>query len=51
MRSQGFSAEQITRAAGATCADNYQTLTEKTTAYADLRAAVAGLSISSDNPF
>lgn len=51
MRSLGFTAEQITRAAGATCADNYHTLTGKTTAYADLRAALTGLSITSDNPF
>jgi hypothetical protein len=51
MRSQGFTAQQITQAAGATFADNYQTLTGKTTAYQDLRAAVSGLTISSDNPF
>lgn len=51
MQSQGFASQQITQAAGATFADNYQTLTGKTTAYADLRAAVSGLSITSDNPF
>ena len=51
MRSQGFSSQQITKAAGATFAANYQTLTGKTTAYADLRAAVTGITITSDNPF
>jgi len=51
MRSQGFTSQQITRAAGATFADNCQTLTGKTTAYADLRAAVTGITITSDNPF
>jgi hypothetical protein len=51
MRSQGFSSQQITQAAGATFADNYQTLTGKTTGYADLRGAVTGVAITSDNPF
>ena len=51
MRSQGFTSERITRAAGATLADNYRTLTGKSTAYADLRAAVTGITITSDNPF
>lgn len=51
LRSKGFSSQQITRAGGATLADNYRTLTGKTTAYADLRAAVTGITIVSDNPF
>lgn len=51
MRSHGFTAAQITQAAGATFADNYQVLTGKTSAYADLRAAVTGITITSDNPF
>lgn len=51
MRSLGFTSQQITQAAGATFADNYRTLTGKTTAYADLRAVVTGITISSDNPF
>jgi hypothetical protein len=51
MRSQGFTAQQITEAAGATFADNYQRLTAKTSAYADLRTAVTGITITSDNPF
>ena len=36
---------------GATFAENYRTLTGKATAYADLRAAVTGITITSDNPF
>jgi hypothetical protein len=51
MRSLGYSAIQITQGAGATLADNYKTLTGKTTAYADLKAAVAGKTVTSDNPF
>ncbi len=51
MRSLGFSALQIVQAAGATLADNYQTLTGKTSAYADLKAAVSALTVTSDNPF
>lgn len=51
MRSLGFTISQITQAGGATLADNYKTLTGKTTAYNDLLAAVKGLSITSDNPF
>jgi hypothetical protein len=51
MRSLGYSAPQIVRAAGATLAANYQALTGKTTAYQDLLAAVKGLSITSDTPF
>ncbi|HEV3092396.1 MAG TPA: hypothetical protein VGX91_13225 [Candidatus Cybelea sp.] len=48
---QKFTPTQIAQAAGATLADNYQTLTGKTTAYADLRAALAGKMVTSDNPF
>lgn len=51
MRSLGYGAPQIVRAAGATLAANYQALTGKTTAYQDLLAAVRGLTITSDNPF
>ena len=47
----GYTIPQIVQAAGATLADNYQTLTGKTTAYADLLAAVSSLSITSDNPW
>ena len=51
MRSLGFTISQIVKAAGATLAANYQTLTGKTTAYQDLLAAVRGLTVTSDNPF
>jgi hypothetical protein len=51
MLSRGFSASSITQAGGATFADNYQALTGKTTAYADLLAALKGVIIASDNPF
>lgn len=53
MRQQGFSISQIVQAAGNTLADNYKTLTGKTTAYQDLVAAVKGLNttITIDNPF
>jgi hypothetical protein len=51
MRSRGYTALQITRAGGANFAANYQTLTGKTTAYQDLKAAVQGLNVTADNPF
>jgi hypothetical protein len=51
MLSLGFPASRITQAGGATLSANYQTLTGKTTAYADLLAALKGVSITSDNPF
>ena len=51
MRSLGFTTTQIVQAGGSTLAANYQTLTGKTTAYADLVAAVKGLTITTDNPF
>ena len=51
MMSLGYTAEQVTRAGGATLADNYHTLTGKNTAYADLKAAVQALTVTSDNPF
>jgi hypothetical protein len=51
LRSQAYSTARITQAAGSTLAANYQTLTGKTTAYQDLRAALAGKSVTSDNPF
>ena len=51
MRSLGYSAIQISQGAGATLADNYKTLTGKTTAFADLKAALSGKTVTSDNPF
>lgn len=52
MRSLGYTTTQITQAAGATLADNYKTLTGKTTAYNDLVAAMKALkSVTTDNPF
>jgi hypothetical protein len=51
MRSLGFTVSAIVQAAGATLSANYQRLTGKTTAYQDLRAALQGLSVVSDNPF
>ena len=51
MRSRGYTIPQIVQAGGSTLKANYQTLTGKTTAYADLRAALDGLSVTTDNPF
>jgi len=51
MRSLGFTVKQIIQAAGPTLSDNYRTLTGKNSAYQDLRAALSGLSVTSDNPF
>lgn len=51
MRSLGYSVSEIVQAGGPTLAANYQTLTGKTTAYADLVAAVKALTVTSDNPF
>ncbi len=51
MRSLGFSIPQIVQAAGATLSANYQKLTGKATAFQDLRAALQGLTVTSDNPF
>jgi hypothetical protein len=51
MRSLGFTTSEIVQAGGVTLAANYQTLTGRATAYQDLRAAVSGLQITSDNPF
>jgi hypothetical protein len=51
MRSLNYSTEQIIKAAGATLAANYKTLTGKDTAYADLKAAVQAVKVTSDNPF
>lgn len=51
MRSLGYSISQIVQAGGATLAANYQALAGKTTAYADLLAAMQGLTVTSDNPF
>lgn len=49
--SLGHSAQSLVQAGGATLADNYRTLTGKTTAYADLSAAVQAVTVTSDNPF
>jgi hypothetical protein len=51
MYSLGYTTTRITRAGGATLAANYQTLTGKTTAYTDFKAAVQNLTINNDNPF
>jgi hypothetical protein len=51
MCSQGFTIPQIVQAGGATLADNYKTLTGKTTAYADLVAAAKAVTIKTDDPF
>ena len=51
MLSLGFAASKITQAGGATFSANYQTLTGKATAYNDLLAALAGVTITSDDPF
>ena len=51
MVSLGFTIPQIVQAAGATLSANYQSLTNKTSAYQDLLAAVKNLSVTSDNPF
>jgi hypothetical protein len=51
MRSLRFSVAQIVQAGGNTLSANYKSLTGKTSAYADLRAAVQRLAVSSDDPF
>ena len=51
MMSKGYSIEQLIQAGGVTLADNYRTLTGKNTAYADLKAAVQAVNVTSDNPF
>jgi hypothetical protein len=51
MRFLGFSTKEIVAAGGATLSANYQALTGKTTAYADLTAALHGLTVNSDDPF
>lgn len=48
MRSLGFTIPQITQAGGSTLAANYKTLTGKTTAYNDLIAGLAGVTITSE---
>jgi len=49
--SLGHTKEEVVKAGGATLADNYQTVTGKNTAYADLTAAVQAVTVTSDNPF
>jgi|SRR5579863_577303 len=51
MQSLGYTAAQLAGAGGATLADNYKTLTGKSTAYQDLLAAVSNLTVTTDNPF
>jgi acylphosphatase len=51
LRSLGFTIPQIVQAGGATLAANYKTLTGKTTAFADMLAGLAGVTIASDDPF
>lgn len=51
LRSIGYTIPKIVQAGGATLKANYQTLTSRTTAYQDLRAALDGLAVTTDNPF
>jgi hypothetical protein len=51
MLSLGYTKRQIIQAGGAILARNYQALTGKNTAYADLKAAVQPAMVTSDNPF
>ena len=51
MRSLGYTIAQIVQAGGATLHANYQTLTGAATAYQDLRGALTGLAVTTDNPF
>jgi hypothetical protein len=51
MISLGYTLAQITQAGGRTLDENYRALTGKSTAWADMMAAVAGISITDDDPF
>jgi hypothetical protein len=51
MVSLGYTVPHIVQAPSTTLAANYQALTGKSSAYADLVAAVQRLSVTSDNPF
>ena len=51
LRSLGFTIPQIVQAGGSTLGANYKTLTGKTTALADLKTGLAGVTITSDDPF
>jgi hypothetical protein len=51
MRFLGFSTGEIVAAGGATLSANYQALTGQATAYADLIAALQGLTVNADDPF
>jgi hypothetical protein len=51
MLSLGHSDARMVAVAGNTLADNYRVLTGKSTAYADLKAAVQAVTVTSDNPF
>jgi len=49
--SQGFNFSQITQAAAPTLAGVYQNLTGKSSAWADFRSALSGVTINDDDPF
>jgi hypothetical protein len=51
MRSRGYGVSSIVQAGGGTLQANYRALTGATTAYADLTAALRGVTVSSDDPF
>jgi hypothetical protein len=51
LRWLGFTIPEIVLAGGATLAANYTRLTGKTTAWTDLKAALFGMFVTSDNPF
>ena len=51
MRWLGFTLPEIAQAGGSTLAANYKTLTGKSSTYDDLRSALSGLTVDSDNPF
>jgi hypothetical protein len=51
MISLGHVIPQIVQAGGANLAANYQQLTGKKTAYKDLMAALASLTVTTDDPF
>lgn len=51
LRALGYTLSQIVQAGGATLAANYRSLTGRSTAYRDLRAALARLAVTGDDPF
>ena len=50
MLSLGYTKAEVTQAGGATLADNYKTLTGKSTAYADLKAATQAVTVTLGQP-